>query len=107
MIDKNNYYLDIEELISQCRIVKKNTPEDLDFLVNEDDNDEISAVDEPTLNIFKYETYKTLLTRFLDDYPDESEEENLLLNKQDKSYVVNIITNTFIKHNILKPFRDE
>ena len=107
MIDKNNYYLDVEELINQCRITKKNDPEDLDFLVNEDDNDEISAVDEPTLNIFKYETYKSLLTRFLDDYPDESEEENLLLNKQDKSYVVNIITNTFIKHNILKPFGDE
>lgn len=106
MINKSNYYIDIEEMMNKCRIETKHNEQD-DTIDNLNDDEEYFD-DRLTLNMFKFDLYKQLLGRFMDEYPNEEDEkERMLLNEDTDSFVMNIITNTFLHDKILKKYDNE
>lgn len=92
------YYLDINALIEVCEIFD-NTKNDIDEI---DGNGE--KINRMEINIFKFETFKTLIERILNGYEGEGENELFPENHIPES--IKLSYNTLIKENILKESYD-
>jgi hypothetical protein len=82
-----NYYLNLDNLINQCKI----------------DYDDSPKSEDATINIFKYEILKMCVDRLINEIDDIDEvNENLgIYNNNDMPISLKITMNTLINYNIL------
>ena len=94
-----NYYIDVDEMIEQCRPdyppikEEKVQSKKIKRSQNDDDNNGLS------LNIFKFETFKACVERIFSEYEPIDEKLGAL---SENSLSFKIAFNTLIRYDILK-----
>jgi hypothetical protein len=92
------YYIDIDSLIEECRpdYPRKKT----------DKKTKVEKIDEEdglSLNIFKFESFKSCVERILSEYNNDDDDDKLIMvNDTSLSPSFKIAFNTLLKYKILK-----